>query len=158
MNSNIQSTKPNRMKNHVEDIKPLWRRINLEVPPYLQHSSLHSYVLPWRYTCQYLLQAGDITHRNLNREWLPIQDITKRWHVMIWNQHWNAPSVERLDNSGTCNFITTWTKAKLASPHHFIVRYPFWELLMHLDIVILIFPVLKNYRSDRTMKPSCKES
>lgn len=50
MDPHIESSKPERMEDHMEHIVSLRRRINLEMSPRLNPSSLHSYILSRRYT------------------------------------------------------------------------------------------------------------
>lgn len=154
---NIQPPEPNGMKNHVKHIKPLRRRMHLKMPPDLHHSPLHSYVLPRRYTRQDPLQVRNVTHRDLNRERFPVQDVAERWHVMLRNQNRDTSCVDCLNNSRTSNFVAAWTEAVLALSQHLIVGNASWKILMNLDVFIFVLPVLQEHRPNRTVKAPCKE-
>lgn len=157
MDSNIESPKPNGMKNHMENIEPPGRRIELKMSSHLYHSPMHSYMLPWRYTHQYVLQVWNIFGRNLYRKWFPIQNITKRWHIVLGDKHRNTACVYGLNNPRARHFIPARAETKLAFPHHIIVWHTFWKVFVYLDVLVFVFPMLEKDWSDRTMNPSSKE-
>lgn len=74
---NVKSPKPNRMQDHMVNIKPLWRSVHEKVPLHKLHPPLHPYVLSWRYTHKDVLQFGYVLQSYTNRECLPIQHVTE---------------------------------------------------------------------------------
>ena len=127
INVKIQSPKPNWMNYHMEDIISLGRIVDYKMSLHLLHSVLHSYILIFRYSQQDILEVWYFTHWNLNREWVPIKNITKRKDIMLWYYHRNTLCIDCLSNSWTRNFMPTWTNAILALLHHVIVWKSFRE-------------------------------
>lgn len=152
--SNIESSKPDWMKNHVKNVKPLGRRINFKMPPHLYTPPLHPYILPLRNPHQYLLHIRNILHRNLHRKWLPIQDITKRYHITIFYQNRNTSHIKCLHHSGTSHFIAARANAEPAVSHHTVIWYSFGEVLVDLYVLVFVLPMLQKYWPDRTVNSS----
>ena len=132
--------------------------MNLKVSSNLSYSSLHSYMLPWGNTHQNVLQDGYVFHWKLNWERLPIQNVTKRRNIVLWNEHRNTPCVNCFHHSRASDLIPTRAEAKLALPQHAIVRNTLWEVLVNLNIFILVFPMLKKNWPNGAMNSPSEES
>lgn len=141
-NSDVKSSKPNRVKNHVKNIKPLRRRIDLKMSPHFQHSPLHSYVLPGRYARQDPLQVRNVLHRDLDRERFPVQDVAERRDVVVGDEHRDAAGVDRLHNPRAGHFVPARANAELALSQHVVVRDPLGEVLLYFHVLVFVLPVL----------------
>lgn len=145
MESEVESSKPNRMKDHMEHIKSFRGRMYLKVSPNLSHPSLHPYILTRRNPHQDLLQVWNVLNRKLDRETLPVQDVTERRDIMLRDENRNTPGVDCLHHPGASHLIPTWAKTELALPKHVIVRNTtLWKVLLNLNVLVLVFPILKK--------------
>ncbi|GMH30174.1 hypothetical protein Nepgr_032017 [Nepenthes gracilis] len=95
--------------------------MDLEMPPNLNNSSLHPNVLSCRYTHQNFLRVGYVLHRDLDREGLPIQDVTKWWNVVVGHENGHATGVDRLNNPRACGLVSARANAVSAVLHHAVV-------------------------------------
>lgn len=116
--------------------------MDFKVSPNLQHSPIHSQVLPRRYPTENRLQIGNVLDGDGNRERFPIDNVAERRDIVVGNEDRNAPGVNGLDNSRASNFVAARAEAKLALPHHVDVRNVLGEVFVDLNVAVLILPLL----------------
>lgn len=123
-------------------IKSLRRRVDFKVSPNVDHSPVHSQVLPWRYPGEDLLQIGNVVDRDFDRERFPIDDVAEWGDVVVGNEDRDAAGVNGLDNSGAGDFVAAGAETELALPHHVNVTDAFGEVLVDLNVVVFVLPLL----------------
>lgn len=138
-------------------IKPPWRVIHHEMLLHRLQSPLHPYILPWCYAHKNLLEVWNVLDRDLDREGLPVKNITEWQHIIGINGNRHALVVDCLHDSWASNFISTWAKAEPALLHQVDVGHSFGEVLVDLNIIVLILPVLQKHRPNRPMVSSGEE-
>lgn len=150
--ADVEPSQPNRMQNHMKHIVSLRRRINLKMAPHLNPPPLHLHILPQRNRRKYLLQIGDISHRNNHGKRLPVQNVAERSDVTVLDQNRHAAEVEALHHSRTSHLVAARANTVAAAPHHVVVGHVFGEVSVDLHVgVRRVLPVLKEDRPDRAM-------
>ena len=124
------------------NIESLRRKVDYEVSSNVDHSPVHSQVLPRRYSGQDLLQVRNVVDGDFDGERFPIEDVAERRDVVIGNEDRNAAGVNGLHDSGTGDFVAAGAEAEPALPHHLNVRDPFREVLVDSNILVLVLPLL----------------
>lgn len=142
MKFQVQSPKPNRVQNHVKQIKSLRLFIHNKMPLHLLHIPLQLQILSLRNPHQDLLNLWNLLHRHHDRELVPVQHITKRRHIAIGDQDRHTLRVDGLHHPRACHLVAARAEAELAALEHHLVGEVGGEFLIDLHVGIFSLPLV----------------